>query len=411
MIRYADDYVIPGHSIEECNFAQKVILKKLKELRMKPSPEKTEIMSFEEGFTFLGEEFKGRYPLFAVKGRTEIPDEAVIYAGRQGSHIGYRQNRFIVESKEDVKLLDIPSNYVGGIVTFGSVGITAAVRNVAAYRGIPVICMSKTGNYVGSFIGNESGKRVGRLKRQVLLSEDEDRSMVFAKAEILSKLLHQKTILKNFTSTEFAEGVTEAVVQIDQMSNKTATAATREELMGYEGIAAKYYFGVLGKLLPEEVRFSGRSRRPAHDMPNALLNYGYAILLGECVAALYAAGLNPHIGLLHADEDGRPSLALDLMEELRPYIVDQTVMQLLRKGSINNTHRQKDAAKGIILTKQGKQALVTGYEQRMLTVTKGALPGLDFKGSLRMHVYKQALRLAMFIDDPDQNEWGGLSWR
>jgi CRISPR-associated protein Cas1 len=411
MIRYADDYVVPGHTKDDCYLVQEAISKKLKEFGMKPSPEKTEIMSYKEGFTFLGEEFKGKYPPYDSGGRMDIPEKAVIYAGKQGSHIGYRQNRFIVENREKMKVLDVPINQVGGIVTFGGVGITAAVRNVATYRGIPVTCMSKSGNYVGSFVGNNSGDRVGRLKRQVYLSEDEAKSMMFCREMMVSKLLHQKTILKNFTSPEFAIEVNEAVVQIDNMRSKVYNAVSRAEIMGFEGIAAKHYFGVLGKLLPQDVRFVGRSRRPATNLPNALLNYGYAILLGECISALTAAGLNPHIGLLHADEDGRPSLALDLMEEFRPYIVDQTVIQLLRKGSIDNSHRQKDESKGIIITKQGKQILVSGYEHRMLTITKGALPGLDFKGSLRMHLFKQAIRLAMFIDDPNNNEWSGLSWR
>jgi CRISPR-associated protein Cas1 len=141
------------------------------------------------------------------------------------------------------------------------------------------------------------------------------------------------------------------------------------------------------------------------------LNYCYAVLLGECVAALIVAGLNPYIGLLHADEGGRPSLALDFMEEFRPYIVDQAVIQALRKGSLNRTHGLKEGPNGILLNKEGKQILMRAYESRMLTVTKGALPGLNFRGSLRRHLYHQAVKLAMFVEDPEINEWSGLSWR
>ena len=122
--------------------------------------------------------------------------------------------------------------------------------------------------------------------------------------------------------------------------------------MGIEGAAAREYVAALGKIGPEDMRFAGRSRQPPADGINAALSYGYAIILGEAVSALCAAGLDPAIGLLHAEQGRRPSLALDLMEEFRPLI----------------------------------------------------------SGSLRRHLYRQAERVAACIHDP-QATWTGLSWR
>jgi len=157
------------------------------------------------------------------------------------------------------------------------------------------------------------------------------------------------------------------------------------------------------------MRFDGRSRRPPQDVFNAALSYGYAILLGECVSALAACGLEPSLGMLHTDDDARPSLALDLIEEFRPYVVDQVVVQLCRKGALTADHGGPSAnSSGVFLARPGKQALVDGYERRMIQVTRGASPG--FSGSIRRHLYRQAQLLAGFIMG-QSDEWLGLSWR
>lgn len=119
---------------------------------------------------------------------------------------------------------------------------------------------------------------------------------------------------------------------------ETTHAADTDELMGIEGVASAAYFDALAMCAPPTVDFNGRSRRPPLDVPNAALSYVYAILLGECVGALHAAGLEPSLGVLHAPTDKRPSLALDLMEEFRPLLVDQTVMALLRTRRLRSEH-------------------------------------------------------------------------
>lgn len=184
---------------------------------------------------------------------------------------------------------------------------------------------------------------------------------------------------------------------------------SRDALMGVEGAAARAYFAALSHLVPEDLRFAGRSRRPPLDVVNAALSYGYSILLGEVVSALCAAGLDPAIGFLHVAEDNRPSLALDLMEEFRPMVVDQAVISAIRRGELCADHARQDAETGgVLLSKQGRGALVTSYERRMVQMTRSALPG--FAGSLRRHLYRQAERLAAYVHDPGST-WSGLSWR
>jgi CRISPR-associated protein Cas1 len=118
--------------------------------------------------------------------------------------------------------------------------------------------------------------------------------------------------------------------------------------------------------------------------------------------------LDPAIGLLHTPADRRPSLALDLIEEFRPLVVDQVVVTAARNGRLRPDHgRTEDGRAGVLLTKAGREALIDGYERRMLHTTRGALPG--FAGSLRRHLHRQAQRVAAYVER-DQ-PWTGLSWR
>ena len=186
-------------------------------------------------------------------------------------------------------------------------------------------------------------------------------------------------------------------------------AADIDEAMGLEGAAAKEYFVAYGSLFPEGLTFDTRSRRPPADLPNACLSFLYTVLLGECVTAIHAAGLDPGIGILHSPQGKRPSLALDLLEELRPLVADQVVLNTIRRKRITAKHVRKDSERpGILLTKKGREEILKAYEERMLQVAKGAIP--DFSGSIRRVLYRQAQRLAGAIRNEDYI-WTGISWR
>ena len=217
-------------------------------------------------------------------------------------------------------------------------------------------------------------------------------------------------MLQRFNRREHADVVAAAVRQIRQTLLLLPECASSEELMGIEGAAARLYFPAYGTLMPQGMNFDLRSRRPPLDVPNAALSFLYTILMSECVTALCAAGLDPAIGVLHADDEDRPSLALDLMEELRPLLVDQVVLQLARKGALTPDDRRTDPHQhGVLLSKAGRDAVVAGYEARMQQQTRGALQ--DFAGSWRRHVYRQAQRLARVVTERDPTLWTGLSWR
>lgn len=168
---------------------------------------------------------------------------------------------------------------------------------------------------------------------------------------------------------------------------------TLDEIMGIEGACSNAYFDALSACVPADVTFDGRSRRTPRDLPNAALSYGYAILLAECVGALHAAGLEPSISFAHAPTDKRPSLALDLMEQFRLLLVDQTVMALLRTRKLRPEHGVVDAeAGGVWLGGDGKKILVDAYEAACQRSVTCALPG--YSGSWCRHIAHSVQMLA-----------------
>ncbi|HEX5494721.1 MAG TPA: CRISPR-associated endonuclease Cas1 [Mycobacteriales bacterium] len=211
-----------------------------------------------------------------------------------------------------------------------------------------------------------------------------------------------------FVRRDHHEDVVHSIGLLAELLGMLPECANRDELMGMEGAAARAYFDALGRLVPEPLRFTGRNRQPPLDVVNSALSFGYTVLAGEAVTALAAAGLDPAIGLLHTSTGRRPSLALDLMEEFRPLVVDQVVMTAARGGTLRAEHgRGEPGRAGVLLTRAGRQVLLDEYERRMLQVTRGALPG--FSGSLRRHLYRQAQRITGQLESGQ--DWTGLSWR
>jgi CRISP-associated protein Cas1 len=248
-----------------------------------------------------------------------------------------------------------------------------------------------------------------RWRAELRAADDPALRAVFGRTVVDGKVRKQAVVLQRLARRHNAELVATTIEQLRQLLAMLPEATGRDELMGLEGAAARAYFAALGDLLPEEFGFTGRTRQPPLDVVNAALSYGHTILVGEAVSALCAAGLDPNIGLLHADDDHRPALALDLMEEFRPLIVDQVVLAAVNRHELRPEHgrREEDSA-GVLLTRAGREALIDGDERRMLQSTRGALAG--FSGSLRRRLYRQAERLTALVSGLD-GDWNGLSWR
>ena len=335
--------------------------------------------------------------------------DRILYVGRDGARVHVKAGRVLVDAPGSLPATSVPKNSVTRIVLSGNVGLSAGARSWAMRSGVDVVCLSRRGSYQGTLIGANRGAHASRLLAQVALVGDRERRVRLAASLIGAKIRGQIHVLTRIARRDEAVHVADTTAHMHAWRRSLTDARTLDEIMGIEGACSNAYFDALSACMPGDVTFDGRSRRPPRDLPNAALSYGYAILLSECVGALHAAGLEPSLGIAHAPTDKRPSLALDLMEQFRPLLVDQTVMALLRTRKLRPVHGVVEAeAGGVWLGAYSKKILVDAYEAACQRSVTGALPG--YSGSWRRHITHSAQMLARVIAEPDY-PWSGVAWR
>lgn len=335
--------------------------------------------------------------------------DRILYVGRDGARVHVKAGRVLVDAPGSLPATSVPKNSVTRIVLSGNVGLSAGARSWAMRSCVDVVCLSRRGSYQGTLIGANRGAHASRLLAQVALVGDRERRVSLAASLIGAKIRGQIHVLTRIARRDETVHVADTTAHMHAWRRSLTDARTLDEIMGIEGACSNAYFDALAACVPADVAFDGRSRRPPRDLPNAALSYGYAILLSECVGALHAAGLEPSLGIAHAPTDKRPSLALDLMEQFRPLLVDQTVMALLRTRKLRPEHGVVEAeAGGVWLGSDGKKILVDAYEAACQRSVTGALPG--YSGSWRRHIAHSAQMLARAIDEPDY-QWSGVAWR
>jgi CRISPR-associated protein Cas1 len=225
---------------------------------------------------------------------------------------------------------------------------------------------------------------------------------------VSGKVASQRALLLRYlrrSSIPNVFGATEAMLELRRQLARTTT---REQTMGVEGAAAAAYFGALAHLVPAWTGFQRRQRRPPKDPFNSALSYSYAILLAEVVAAISTVGLDPAAGLLHGDHETRPSLALDLMEEFRPLVVDAAVLNLFRRNALNEEMFVAEPDGRVSLTGDGRRRLVAGVEERLLTVYSHVPSGK--RVSYRRSMLLQAQQLARVVEGR-QEVYEPVVWR
>ena len=273
-------------------------------------------------------------------------DTVAAAAINAGARVHVKAGRVLVDAPGSLPATSVPKNSVTRIVLSGNVGLSAGARSWTMRSGVDVVSLSRRGSYQGTLIGSNRGTHASRLLSQVDLTGDRERRIRLAASLIGAKIRGQIHVLTRIARRDEAVHVADTTAHMHAWRRSLAGARTLDEVMGIEGACSNAYFDALSACVPADVAFEGRSRRPPRDLPNVALSYGYAILLSECVGALHAAGLEPSLGIAHAPTDKRPSLALDLMEQFRPLLVDQTVMALLRTRKLRPEHGVAEAKAG-----------------------------------------------------------------
>lgn len=291
-----------------------------------------------------------------------------LYVVEQGSIIGFENNRFNVKYKNGL-LKSIPSETLEVIEIFGKVQLTTQCMQECLKRGITVVFFSTKGAYYGR-LESTNHVSVKRQRKQAQAGTNEAFKLELSKKIINAKIKNQIVVLRRYARNT-DNSIDYPVKQIQYINSKVLTSESIEQLMGYEGICAKFYFKTLGGLIKPEFKFLSRSKRPPKDPFNSMISLGYSILLNEIYGKLEARGLNPYFGFMHKDREKHPTLASDLMEEWRALLIDSTVMSLINGNEIDiEGFVFSEAPKAVFLKDETFKIFINKLENKLRTKNK-----------------------------------------
>lgn len=258
----------------------------------------------------------------------------VLYVTQPGAVVRHAQGRLLVEVGSRVVLCAL-AREVEGAVVFGPVQVTTAALCALWQGGGSVAYVSSHGRLRGRATPGE-GRNVVRRLEQFARHGDAEFRLRFARQSVEGKLRNSRAVLGRLARNGHGGSLRAANRRMKDHVAALQLASDAATLRGVEGIAAKEYFAALRDVLPGELSFGSRARRPAPDAVNALLNLGYTLVGHELWTALETCGLDPYLGFFHAEKHGRPALALDLLEEFRAPLVDRLALSLFNTRALQN---------------------------------------------------------------------------
>ena len=314
-------------------------------------------------------------------------------------------------SDSETLLREIPLRDVERLILAESVQITSQAMGAVLRRDIPVSWMSGSGRFLGSFVPATPAHGAARV-RQYQRTLDGTYALQVAGRIITAKLYNQRRVLQRLQGArkeadpspveQERDGfVHDALAFIDDLFRTLRRASTLDELRGYEGAATARYFAAWARFLPEAFPFERRSTRPPLNPVNACISFGATLLYNEVAALCHARGLDPALGLLHATEDGRWSLPLDLLEPFRPALVEALAMDCFSHQILNASHFEPRKG-GIYLNDDGRRKFILQYERRMERQFMSEFSG--HRTTLRQVLDDQVVHFKGNLEDPSRFE-------
>ena len=292
-----------------------------------------------------------------------------LYVTTQGAYLRLDNQTIKVES-ESKTLLRVPLHHLGSIVCFGRVSLSSAAIAQCAEDQRDVVFLSRSGRFRAKVVGPTSGNVLLRLA-QYRAYEDPIVTFEIARNIVASKIQNGRMLLmREARQTQNPDSEVALRNAADDMADtigRLSKAENLDDVRGHEGFASAAYFSSFDYLIrsdDESLRFNGRNRRPPKDPVNAALSFLYALIRAECQAACEGVGLDPQIGFLHSVRPGRPSLALDLMEELRSYLADRLALTLINRRQLTSKHFEKGLGGSVSLNDDGRKNVLVAYQKR-----------------------------------------------
>ena len=339
---------------------------------------------------------------------------ATLYVTEPGTQLHKESDRLIVKRGEEV-LDAVPLIKVEQVVLVGrGVSLTTSALHALTKRGVDIVYLSGGGRFLSRVIGQEH-KHSHLRQQQAVLIENLEFSLKAARGIVRGKVTNQRVLVQR--QAEGAAWGRSALAGMDEMRRKAENARNLDELRGFEGQGAKDYFGMFRRLLHPPVdgqswNFERRAYYPPPDPINALLSFSYSMLLRDVTTACELIGLDPYLGFFHVIDYGRPSMALDLMEEFRPIVADSIVLEAVNRPyvalqdfeAVDLSEAEEERPTGqeprastqaVYLAKSGRDKLIKLYEARVSQNTFDAAGG--DKISYRTVFQTQAQKMARFV--------------
>ena len=294
-----------------------------------------------------------------------------------------------------------PAHLLDGVICFGNITCSPFLLGHLAENNISISFLTENGRFLARSQGPVSGNVLLR-REQYRWADDPIRSSGIARSVIAGKVVNARAVLRRGIRDHGdqigMEALRSAILRLDDCAGRLERAAGLDELRGIEGEAANVYFSMFDRLITRAdpaFRFNGRNKRPPLDRVNCLLSFTYTLLAHDIRSALECTGLDPAVGFLHRDRPGRSGLALDIMEEFRPFFADRLVLTLINRGQVEPSGFEEVETGAVLMGEETRKTLLTAYQERKQDVVTH--PFLKEKMTLGLAFQTQALLLARHI--------------
>lgn len=307
-----------------------------------------------------------------------------------------------------------PLHNLSGILSFSYAGASPALMGACAERGINLAFCSPRGRFLARTTGLPNGNVLLR-RAQYRAADDPVHSCRIARNMIFGKLYNSRWSIER-TKRDHKLRIDETAFQnasdvLQGLLPDVQKETDLDALRGLEGAGANAYFGVFDDMILRDKSiffYHGRSRRPPMDNVNAMLSFAYSLLTNDCAAALESVGLDSYVGFMHRDRPGRVSLALDLMEELRPCLADRFVLKLINNRILTGGDFEQTESGAVHMTDTARKKFLKNWQERKQEVITH--PYLEEKIPWGLVPYVQALLLSRYLRE-DLDDYPPFLWK
>ncbi|RBA27225.1 type I-C CRISPR-associated endonuclease Cas1c [Taylorella equigenitalis] len=286
-----------------------------------------------------------------------------IYVTSQGSYL-HKERDTIVLEVDKKKVAQIPIHSIGQIFCFGNVLISPFLVGFCGEKNVLLCLYTEHGRFLGRYVGKQNGNVLLR-KNQYRMADN--CPLPIAKNIIAAKIQSSKRVLQRFIRNHTNNSEIESTIgSLTFILNNIKNITSKQSLLGLEGDAASRYFSVFDTLIlkPSIFRFNGRFKRPPTDPVNAILSFLYSVLSNDITSALQGVGLDPQVGFLHSDRSGRSSLSLDILEELRAWLVDRLVLTMINLKQIDINGFEVELSGAIRMKDDLRKKILSIYQSK-----------------------------------------------